>query len=85
MEIREAIEHISKSHSIIALGSKQALENDNDLILFVNQITEQVNLSNAIKEKLFKLFGAEAMQAILDFSLRKSVEQDFIVMNKFQS
>lgn len=82
MEIREAIEHISKSDSFIALGSKQALTNDDDLILFVNQITEQINLSNSIKEKLVQLFGAEAIQAILDFSSRKSVEQDFIVINK---
>lgn len=76
MEIREAIEHISKSDSIIALGSKQALENDNDLILFVNQIVDQANQSDAIHQNLIKLFGAEAIQAILDFNLRKSVEQD---------
>lgn len=82
MEIREAIQHIANIKSMIASGAKEALTNDDELMMFVNQIYEQASESPLNKTRLINMFGQDVIDTIFQYSLEKSVEQDFLVMNK---
>lgn len=82
MKIREAIQHIASIKSVIASGAEQALTNDDDLTMFVNQITEQAQEEGLNKQRLEKMFGKEVIETILAYSRKKAVEQDYLVMNK---
>lgn len=70
MEIREAIQHISTIKSIIASGAKEALTNDDDLKMFVNQIIEQSSESASNKERLIKMFGEEVIETIINYRFK---------------
>lgn len=83
MEIKEAIQSIANGKlTMIGVGAKQALTNDNDLMMFVNQITDQASEKGFNKQRLEKMFGKDVIETILDYGKKKAVEQDYLVMNK---
>lgn len=79
MEILEAIKKIANIKSIVASGAKAALTNHDDLMIFVNQITDNYYESELNQTRLKQMFGDDVIESILDYSRKKAVEQDFIV------
>ena len=80
--IIKAVGDIAAMDTLISVPAKKALESENDMIEFVNYISDQCSEMGTNRERLQDVFGHENIREILAYSKRKAVEQDYFVMNK---
>lgn len=81
LTITEAIQSIVDKNNLISAGAKSALESEEKLIGFSNEIFEQCAEEGTNQNRLENIFGEDVIKTILEFIKRKAVEHDFIVMN----
>lgn len=82
LDIRTAIRSIAEKDTIISEGAKLALQDDNKMIEFTNEIVEQCAEEGTNQQRLEKMFDKDTIAVILNWNKRKAVEQDIFVMNK---
>ena len=85
MEIKQAIQLIVDMNILISEGAKKALENEDNLIQFVDEILEQYYETEGNKKTLTRVLGKEVIDCIIEYANEVNAKADFIVTNVYKT